>query len=299
MSEALIGGRQQQPLVGSHPAAVTDALFQADRVDGQHFEGMHFTHCTFANVSFRDARLESCTFENCVFIDCYFRRTIVDSSKFLGCKFLTCDFPKTSFRQVTFVYPQFRGCSIPFDDVVASLPLEPNLRRQMAENLAREAEAAGATRDARMYRLRAHEAFERYLWNGATGADEWSRKHFPGLAHRSLAAVQAVGRWANRLIWGYGERGWVLARNALVLALGVFPLLFYLLRADLSQQNGGSLDAVSYFLLSIDSLLNGTGFSGVEPTTAVARAVVGLEVFTGLVVIGLGIALLLRWITRR
>jgi hypothetical protein len=60
-----------------------------------------------------------------------------------------------------------------------------------------------------------------------------------------------------------------------------------------------SVDAASYFLLSIDNPLNRTGFSGVEPTTAVSRSVVGLEVVAGLVIIGLGIALLLRWITRR
>jgi Pentapeptide repeats (9 copies) len=299
MSEALIGGRQLHPLGGSQPSAVSDALFQADRVDKQVFEGARFSNCTFANVSFRDASLLSCTFENCAFIDCYFRRSVIDSSRFLGCKFVTCDFPKTSFRQVTFVYPQFRDCSIPYDDVEASLPSEPNLRRQMADNLAREAEAAGATRDARSYRLQADRALERYLWNGATGADQWSRDHFPGLADRSLAAVRVIGRWANRFVWGYGERGWVLARNVAVLAVGVFPLLYYLLRHDLSQQNGGTVGTLSYFLLSFASLLNGAGFSGVEPTTGLARAVVGIEVAVGLAAIGLGVALLLRWITRR
>lgn len=299
MTEALIGGRQLQPLVGRRPSAVADALFQADRVDEQVFEGAHFSHCTFANVSFMKAKLLSCTFENCTFIDCYFRRTVIDSSRLLGCKFVTCDFPKTTFRQVTFVYPQFRACSIPFDDVDASLPTQPNLRRNMADNLAREAEAAGTTRDARMYRLRAHEALERYLWNGATGADQWSRDHFPGLADRSLAGLRVVGRWLNRFLWGYGERGWVLARNAVVLAAVFFPAMFYLLRDDLSQQNGGTVGTASYFLLSLDNLLNRTGFSGVEPTTALARAVVGFEVLVGLAIIGLGIALLLRWITRR
>ncbi len=299
MSQALIGGRLQQPLTASQPSAVVDALFQADRVDKQVFEGVHFSHCTFANVSFWKASLIACTFEICAFIDCYFRKTIVDSSRFLGCKFVTCEFPKTAFRQVTFVYPQFRACSIPFDDVEASLPSAPNLRRQMADNLAREAEAAGATRDAREYRLRAHKALERYLWNGATGADQWSRDHFPGLADRSRAALRVAGRWTNRFVWGYGERGWVLALNAFLLAVFVFPLLFYVLRDDLSQRNGGSMDVASYLLLSFDNLLNRTGFSGVEPTTAIARAVVGTKVLSGLVIIGLGIALLLRWITRR
>lgn len=298
MPDALIGGRERQPLAGTAPDSVVDALFQADRVDGQTLEGAHFEHCTFANVSFKEAGLVSCTFEDCAFIDCYFRKTVIDSTRFLGCKFLSCAFPKTSFREATFVYPQFRSCTIPYDDFEGSLPPEPNLRLHVADNLAREAEAAGDTRDARRYRLRAHEALERKLWNGVTGADPWSRDHFPGLRDRSLAALRVAGRWANRLVWGYGERGWVLGRNALIIALA-FPLCFYLLRDSLVQQNGGTVETQSYFLLSADNLLNRTGFSGVEPTTTLARVAVGSEVLLGLVIIGLGIALLLRWITRR
>jgi hypothetical protein len=298
MNDSLLVGRTPTKLSAQRAPVVADALFQADRVDSQSFEGVKFEHCTFANVSFKDAELTSCAFENCVFMDCYFRMTVVNSSRFLGCKFISCDFPKTSFRQCSFVYAQFRSCYVPYDEFESSLPTEPNLRRLLAENLAREAEAAGATSDGRSYRLQAYRAYEQYLWHGFLASDEWSRQHFPSVAERVLAGIRLIGRWANRLLWGYGERGWVLVRNAAILTFGLFPLVFYLARDGLTQSSG-RLGAGSYFFLSADNLLNRTGFSGVDPTTSGARLLVGLEVLLGLVFIGLAITLLFRWITRR
>lgn len=78
----------------------------------------------------------------------------------------------------------------------------------------------------------------------------------------------------------------------------MFPLLFYFVRDDLVQRDG-QIGVGSYFFLSIDNLLNRTGFSGVNPTTSLARLLVGLEVALGLVFIGLAVTLLFRWITRR
>jgi hypothetical protein len=276
MSDALLVGRTPTKLVEKQPPVVSDALFEADRVDGQTFEGIRFEHCTFANVSFKSAKLAACTFENCVFMDCYFRLARLDSSRFLGSKFINCDFPKTSFVQCSFVYANFRGCFIPYEEFEHSLPPEANLRRLLAENLSREADAAGASADARLYRLQGYRSYERYLWNGLLGADAWSRDHFPSVGERAVAGLRLLGRWANRMLWGYGERGSVLIRNAALVMVIFFPLVYYLLRNDL-QQTGGDVGAASYFLLSLDAFLNGSGFSGVSPTTTLARFVVLLE----------------------
>src|SRR6266487_1912314 len=204
MNHALLVGRTASPLRGQQAPVVSGALFEADRVDSESFEGIHGEHCTFANVSFKESNLVSCTFENCAFIDCYFRLTIVDSCRFRGCKFITCAFPKPSFQQCSFVYGEFRGCFIPYAEFESSLPTESNLRRLLAENLAREAEAAGALSDARHYRLQAYRAYEQYLWKGLVGADAWSREHFPSLPDRALAGLRLMGRTINRLVWGYG-----------------------------------------------------------------------------------------------
>jgi hypothetical protein len=298
MSDALLVGRKPTKLIGKQPPVLSEALFEADRVDGQTFEAIRFEHCTFANVSFKQATLVSCTFENCVFMECYFRLATLDSSRFLGSKFINCDFPKASFRQCSFIHAHFRGCFIPYQEFEQSLPTQANLRRLLAENLSREAEAAGASADARQYRLQGYRSYERYLWNGLLGADAWSREHFPSLGERVVAGLRLLGRWANRMLWGYGEQGLVLIRNATIVVFGVFPLLYYLWGDDL-EQVGGDLGAASYFLLSVDALLNGSGFSGVSPTTSSTRVLVLVEVLVGLIFIGLAVTLLFRWITRR
>jgi hypothetical protein len=298
VTDALLAGRTPAKLQPAQAAVISDALFEADRVDGQKFEGVHFEHCTFANVSFKDAGLTSCTFENCAFLECYFRRTQLDSSRFLGCKFVSCDFPKTSFRQCSFVYSTFRDCYVPYREFEPSLPVEANLRRLLAENLAREAESAGASGDARLYRLQGFRAHEEYLRRGALGSDEWSREHFPSLPDRFFAGIRLVSRWINRFVWGYGDRGIVLVRNAIVLVFGLFPLLYYLTRSGLSQA-GGAICAGSYFFLSADAFLNNTGFSGVSGTTSLTRFLIGFELASGFVFLGLAVTLLFRWITRR
>jgi hypothetical protein len=293
-----MAGRTPAKLQPAPAALVSNALFEADRVDAQTFEGLRFEHCTFANVSFKDAKLISCTFENCAFIECYFRRTQVDSSRFLGCKFVSCDFPKTSLRQCRFVYSTFRDCYVSYGEFKLSLPAEANLRRLLAENLAREAESAGASADARLYRLQGFRAHEEYLRRGALGSDQWSREHFPSLAARLSAAVRLVSRWFNRFIWGYGDRGIVLVRNAFLLVFVLFPGLYYLARDGLSQ-TGGALSAASYFFLSADAFLNNSGFSGVSGTSSPARFLIGFEVICGFVFLGLAVTLLFKWITRR
>lgn len=298
MSDALLVGRASAKLAPTQAPLVSNALFEADRVDEQEFEGTRFEHCTFANVSFKDARIASCTFENCAFIECYFRRTKLDSSRFQGCKFINCDFRKPSFRQCSFVYSTFRACYVPFREFEGTLPTEANLRRLLAENLAREAEAAGASGDARLYRLQGYRAYEEYLRRGLLGSDGWSREHFPSIPERAFAGLRLLSRWINRFLWGYGDRGVVLVRNAVVLVLGLFPFLYYLFNTGLTK-SGTTVDAGSYFFLSADAFLNYSGFSGISGTTSLTRFLIGLEVAFGFVFLGLAVTLLFRWITRR
>jgi hypothetical protein len=54
MSDALLVGRTPTKLVEKQPPVESDALFEADRVDGQTFEEIRFEHCAFANVSFKE-----------------------------------------------------------------------------------------------------------------------------------------------------------------------------------------------------------------------------------------------------
>jgi hypothetical protein len=298
MSDGLLVGREEEKLDRARIAGGTDRLYAAQLLDGARATAATFEHCTFANVSFKDVILERCRFVNCAFLDCYFRHTTIRSCIFEACKFEDCEFQAPSFVDSAFAFPNFRGCFIPFDAFGDGLPLDPGHRHRIADELAREASLAGALSDARRYRLRGEAAFEKHQWNLAwASGGKYYEKPRPPL-DRARAGVKWFGRKFNRHLWGYGERGLVLARSFLLVSV-LFGLAFWLLVGDGLSYRGSGLDVANYLLFSFDNLLAGTGFSQISVTGTFARWLTGLEVLVGLVFIGLSISLVFNWIRRR
>jgi hypothetical protein len=298
MGAALMAGRTPVQLNKTAITGGQHELYAAQLLDGSHAVGLEFRHCTFANVSFKKATLERCSFLNCAFIDCYFRQTRIENCSFVGSKFVDCQFIKPHFTENTFAFPQFRNCFIPWESFGSHLPPDAGFRSAIADELAREAGAAGKMADARHYRLVGEEAYEQELWNIAwASGGHYYEKDRPPL-ERLRSAVRWLARKFNRHLWGYGERGAVLARSFLLAALG-FALLFRWLASGELVQGGQDLSFGDYGLYTFDNLLAGTGFSDVEATGNLSRLLSGLEIFTGLVFIGLFVSLAFNWIRRR
>lgn len=117
------------------PYQAQDLAFAATRLDGMSMQDGDFKHCTFANVSFKSVVLQSNAFLNCVFIGCYFRRAELVHSSFVGCRFIDCNFSHVAIKGSRFPYSAFQGCQLPFEELVHSLPSEPNIREALARNL--------------------------------------------------------------------------------------------------------------------------------------------------------------------
>lgn len=299
MSGGLLLGRPEATLDRNAIVGAVGKLFAAQLLDKALAEGVHFEHCTFANVSFKEAELSRCLFRNCAFVDCYFRETKVANCKFEACKFEDCKFVRPHFLDTGFVFPEFRGCHIPFKFFCASLPLDPGFRHAIADELARESSTAGELGDARRYRLVGEEAFERHQWNlaWASGGRYYEKPRPP--RDRVEAGVKWAGRKFNRHLWGYGERGVILARSFLLVALLIFPLLYWWLASNELNYRGESLSIWNYVLFSTDRILAASGFSQVDVSGALVRWLTGAEVFVGLIFIGLFISLIFNWIRRR
>jgi hypothetical protein len=154
-----------------------------------------FAHCTFVNVSFKGCEITDSRFMNCTFISCYFRKTLIRNCKLDGCKFIDCDFPKVRVQGTDFMFPRFEGCFIAFDEMRPNLPPEPELRANIAAELAREAQVLGETRDARLFRIQALRAHETHLWRAFRASSSYYKEHItlPG-------RLAAGGRWlASRM----------------------------------------------------------------------------------------------------
>jgi hypothetical protein len=270
--------------------SVTDKMIAAQRLDLTKIKNRRVSHCTFANVSFKEAELTNSEFLDCAFINCYFRKTRLVNCRFIGSKFYDCEFPRVAVQSCDFKYARFFNCGIPYDEMEHNLPSEPNLREELTAGMALAAETVGSTKDARNYRLAAVAAREDHLTAAVLAASTWYKEHYPPL-RRLAACAQLFSSKINGLLWGHGERPGVLLRNLLVLAVIVFPYLLWV--------NGGSSVTVGDVLwLSVTTIIPVDGMDSAATTTA-TRLILAVEAFCGIVIAGLFVTLLLRSVVNR
>jgi hypothetical protein len=302
MSAELIEGRQRARLQSGAAPPRMDEVYAAQRMNNQTFTHRVFEHCTFANVSFLEATLENCSFLNCAFVGCYFRKVTMRQCDFTGAKFINCTFPEHRLRVESCEFPhaEFRGCYLPFKYGRHNLPRrEHNLCEELASALAREADALGDTSDARKYRLIAHRARERNHMAVLLARSAHYRTHRYNATDRIASFAALIRAQLNRRIWGYGESGLILLFNYMLAGLVVFPLLFFVLRDELSNPSGAAINLGDTEFLSIERLLNASTISPVTYSGSWTRILGSVETLTGLLFIGLFIALIIRWTQRR
>ena len=275
-----------------------DALFAGDRLDGVTLEGRTFNHCTFANVSFKEAKLRGSHFDDCAFVNCYFRRTQLVNCSFVGAKFIACDFPKPTVQSSDFRYSRFEQCAISFDEMEHSLPREPNLREDLAVGLAIASEQLGFTSQARRYRLAAIDARENHLYAAIVAKSNWYKDHYQG-TRRLEAFLRWLGSRLNGLLWGHGERWLVLLRNLGILSLVLFPAALWWYRAGLDTADGGEPGIAQILWLSVTTTIPVDGINTVAAGDPITRSILTVEAFLGVIIAGLFVTLLVRSRLRR
>lgn len=272
--------------------------FAAQRLDSTTVTGARYEHCTFVNLSFKEAHLKDATFLNCVFIGTYFRRANLTSCRFIGCRFFDCNFSHIALRGCDFKYAIFRGCQLPFSEMCYSFPPEPNLRLDLARNLAIESSRLGLMKEARCYRMAEISAREQHLVAGFLGKSEWYRTHFDGIG-KLRAFLEWLLSLLNRWLWGYGERAWVLVRNLLVLAFLLFPSLFVVGHEELAHKSGKAITIWDCLYFSLNNVLPAGISTDVIATGPFTQILAGLESIFGVVAVALFAAYVFRWSLHR
>jgi len=233
-----------------------------------------------------------------LFINAYFRRTTVAGCVFSGCRFVDCDFPKMSLSGSRLQYCKFQGCYIPYSQLRLNMPTEPNLREEIAHDLAVETDRMGAYSESTDFRWEEIRSHELNLSLAVRGATEWYRTHYD-LSMRLICAVRLVSSMLNRHLWGYGEKIWILIRNLLLLSVVVFPVAFLFVRSGFTKAKGGSVEIADLIGYSLAHILPISIASGTSPVSPLASFLTTLESLAGFVGTGLFLSYLLRWISRR
>ena len=280
------------------PYSSNDKAFAAQRHDEAVIKSPRYEHCTFANVSFKKAKIEDGNFLDCVFIGCYFRRAELTNCQFVGCRFFECNFNRVVLKSCDFRFSIFRRCQIAYSEIEYSLPREPNLREELTRNLSVESSRLGLSQEARRYRIAEIHAREEHLRAAMWGESQWYREHFDGLA-RFKAFVKWMLSLLNRWLWGYGERAFVLVRNLLVLAFIVFPVLFYIFKDQLSHISGRPIELWDPLYFSLENVIPAGVVSGIIATGSTAHLLAALESLFGVVAVALFAAYIFRWSLHR
>lgn len=280
------------------PYGGSDQAFGATRLDKNQLENADFSHCTFVNISFKEVTLRNSSFLNCVYIGCYFRRADLVNSKFIGCKFIDCNFNHIAIRSCDFRHSTFHACQLPFSELRHSLPSEPNLREELARNLSLESSRLGLSIEARHYRMTEIRAREAHLKAAIMSESKWYKEHFDLFA-RASAFIQLALSLANRWLWGYGERAWVLIRNLILLGAVIFPLIFWIFREGFVHATRSEIGLLDTFFFSLQNILPTGVQSEITAVAPVARLAAGLEGFFGVVAIALFASYVFRWSLHR
>lgn len=189
-------------------------------VRGLDFRNSIFNNCDgagikFINCDFSYTNLYKVYFRNSIFEGCQFTGSFFEMCNFRGAKFLKCDFRFSSFKETI----------ISSENVLNTLPIETNIKRELLQNHKVNAESLGDI-DARNKYIKeeilvkkehlkkARELKEAYYYN------KYKNKKFNVYIDSLLLGI-------NNFVWGYGEYPSKLVRFS-CLGIIFFTLIFFL-----------------------------------------------------------------------
>lgn len=290
-----------QPVAPAQP--VVDATADQQPVLGQSIGRERLSHTTLRGSSMRGRRFDdlnanqtkfiSCDFSYSVFNRAYFHTASFENCKFTGCRFYDCNLRGATFHVCDFRYATFHRSLIEPLELLATLPLEANLRRESLQNLRANAVEIGDFRSQRTFVLAEIAATADHLSRAIHGSDNYYRQKYGTFSRRFLAALQLFALRLGSLVWGNGERPGRIVLSGVFLVLLMSFLNFWAVmpREGWAASNGG----LSILRYSVDLLLDAQPAAQFRGFLAIDYALIVMRY----VYIGLFISVLYRTISHR
>lgn len=208
----------------------------------------------FDDLNANKATFVDCDFSYCVFERAYFHRATFERCRFTGSRFYDSNLKGASFHGCDFKYATFHRTLLDPQEMLASLPLEPNLRRDSLRNLRANAVEIGHYRSQRHYVLAEVDAAIDHYRRATRAEGDYYRSKFPRPLDRLKARAKLTGLRISGLLWGHGERPLRMLASAsiLILALTLINLWAVVPRVGW-QSSGAGLNVLKY---CVDQLLD-------------------------------------------
>jgi hypothetical protein len=171
----------------------------------------------FINLNALGTQFEDCDFRYSVFDNAYFRDAKFTNCRFTGARFTNCNFKSANFYKCDLKFVLFQRCHLELDDLIASLPAEPNIRKEALQNLRANATEIGDYASQSSLVLQEIEATKRHYSYALRGYDSYYRNKYPGPLSKLKAAARLAWLYIGGAIWGHGEKPSRLLISSIVL----------------------------------------------------------------------------------
>lgn len=280
------------PEKGSH------FLFSDAIKDDLQVGGSTLRTCRFVRIGAKNARFESCSLTQCHFEDSYMRNAFFKDVDFTGSTFRNCNLEKASFQGCNLRYCTFQSTLLDRDEIIACLPVEPNLRRDLARSLRRNFENLGDKEGADAFLNLEIAAHEQELLGAFRRKTTYYKTHYSGV-DQALAGLKFLGSKLSGFIWGYGHRVSRLLASYVALTF-LFSLTTYFSGLEFRTGSSESVRALGFWEATYYTFAGtlGVGTDAFRPVSAGARALELGESFVGTIFLALLAAAAYRRIAR-
>lgn len=194
------------------PTSITELPKKGDLllISDQQKDGIKITGSTIATSSFlrlglMNAEFTDCDFTQSNFEDSYFRKAKFKNVRLTGSTFRFCNFDKAIFQGCDLRYCSFYHCKLPCDEMIACLPREPKLRRDLARNLRVNYEMLGDMKSADVFLDIEITADDEEQKSILFSKSSYYKERY-NIPSRINAGIKFCVSKISGLVWGYGRR---------------------------------------------------------------------------------------------
>lgn len=199
--------------------------FQNDISDDLVLKDFQLKICRFQHLGLRDVVLKDSSITQSLFEDCYMRKARFENVYLTGSTFKNCNLERASFQGCDIKFCIFENTRLNRDEIISCLPVEPNLRRNLARNLRKNFEALGDKEAADVFMNIDIKSYEQELLAIFRRATEYYKKKYNQI-DQIKAGLKFIISKASGIIWGYGHRISRLLTSFIVIAF-IFSLVTY------------------------------------------------------------------------
>jgi len=228
-------------VTGQYSRAQYENVHMADALEGKKHQ-----HSFFTDVNGKNACFEGFDFSYCIFTRAYFHNASFSNCAFYGTHFIDCNFRNAKFRNCKLDYSTFRETKIPTSELLNNLPSWPNVRRELLQNLRRNAAMLGDYQSEKIFVIKEIDAKKEHYRRAWKQDEQYYREKYGTPLKRIAAGLKFLGLKLDNFAWGHGERLWMTLISLLVLLCALSLIVTVVGIPDIDSAQLGSL--VAFFL---------------------------------------------------